>query len=108
MIREFAMSLSNRHHFRESNQMSEIEGIAQDTFMSLWEYDDYVIEYFNKKKKLAGFDGVIYMPDDLILDIDGKNDEQAKKIKFIMENAIKLKVPNKVDYESGPNWGTIK
>ena len=51
MIREFAMSLSNRHPFRESNQMSELEGIAQDTFMSLWEYDDYVIEFFNKKKK---------------------------------------------------------
>jgi len=25
-----------------------------------------------------------------------------------MENSIKLVIPNKVDYESGPNWGTIK
>ena len=25
----------------------------------------------------------------------------------IMENAVKLKVPNKVDYESGDNWGDI-
>ena len=33
---------------------------------------------------------------------------EAKKIKEIMENAIQLKVPNKVDYESGPNWGNIK
>jgi len=24
-----------------------------------------------------------------------------------MENAVKLKVPNKVDYESGNNWGDI-
>ena len=24
-----------------------------------------------------------------------------------MENAVKLKVPNKVDYESGDNWGDI-
>ena len=31
-----------------------------------------------------------------------------EKIKHIMENAIKLEVPNKVDYESGINWGTIK
>ena len=91
MIREFAMSLSNRHHFRESNQMSEIEGIAQDTFMSLCEYDDYVIEYFNKKKKLAGFDGLIYMPDELILDIDGKKVEQAKwKTNSLTELLIKL------------------
>ena len=26
----------------------------------------------------------------------------------IMENAVNLEVPNKVDYESGPNWGQIK
>ena len=26
----------------------------------------------------------------------------------IMENAVNLEVPNKVDYESGPNWGSIK
>jgi DNA polymerase I-like protein with 3'-5' exonuclease and polymerase domains len=25
-----------------------------------------------------------------------------------MENAVDLEVPNKVDYESGPNWGEIK
>ena len=31
-----------------------------------------------------------------------------KKIKDIMESAVDLEVPNKVDYESGPNWGTIK
>ena len=32
----------------------------------------------------------------------------ADKIKNIMESAVELEVPNKVDYESGPNWGTIK
>jgi DNA polymerase I-like protein with 3'-5' exonuclease and polymerase domains len=25
-----------------------------------------------------------------------------------MESAVQLEVPNKVDYESGPNWGSIK
>jgi len=25
-----------------------------------------------------------------------------------MESAVDLEVPNKVDYESGPNWGQIK
>ena len=29
----------------------------------------------------------------------------ADKIKDIMESAVELEVPNKVDYESGPNWG---
>jgi len=34
--------------------------------------------------------------------------ENADKIKEIMEHAVSLEVPNKVDYESGPNWGNIK
>ena len=35
-------------------------------------------------------------------------DHETELIKTTMENAIPLKVKNKVDYESGPNWGTIK
>ena len=42
------------------------------------------------------------------LDISIESPEHASKIKEIMENAVELKVPNKVDYESGPNWGSIK
>jgi DNA polymerase I-like protein with 3'-5' exonuclease and polymerase domains len=42
------------------------------------------------------------------LDISVESPEHAQKIKDIMESAVSLEVPNKVDYESGPNWGTIK
>jgi DNA polymerase I-like protein with 3'-5' exonuclease and polymerase domains len=42
------------------------------------------------------------------LDISVESPEHAQKIKNIMENAVDLEVPNKVDYESGPNWGQIK
>jgi len=42
------------------------------------------------------------------LDFSVESDAQADKIKHIMEHAVELKVPNKVDYESGPNWGEIK
>ena len=42
------------------------------------------------------------------LDISVVNSLEAAKIKDIMESAVELEVPNKVDYESGPNWGTIK
>jgi len=41
------------------------------------------------------------------LDISVESDEQAKKIIEIMENAVTLAVPNKVDYESGKTWGDI-
>jgi DNA polymerase I-like protein with 3'-5' exonuclease and polymerase domains len=42
------------------------------------------------------------------LDFSIQSKEQSDKIKEIMENAVDLKVPNKVDYESGPSWGEIK
>ena len=42
------------------------------------------------------------------LDISVRDDKQAKQIVKIMESAVGLEVPNKVDYESGKNWGEIK
>ena len=41
-------------------------------------------------------------------ELDISVDNNADKIKEIMESAVELEVPNKVEYESGPNWGTIK
>jgi len=48
----------------------------------------------------------IQIHDELCISVTDK--EQANKIKGIMREAIKLEIPNKVDYESGPNWGNIK
>ena len=42
------------------------------------------------------------------LDISVQNKDEVKKIKEIMESTVSLEVPNKVDYEEGDNWGTIK
>jgi len=42
------------------------------------------------------------------LDISVKDDKEAKQIVHIMESAVELEVPNKVDYEAGANWGTIE
>ena len=42
------------------------------------------------------------------LDISVESDKQAKRIIEIMESAVELEVPNRVDYESGENWGKIK
>ena len=41
------------------------------------------------------------------LDISIHSEDQSKKIIEIMENAVSLEVPNKVDYESGLTWGDI-
>ena len=42
------------------------------------------------------------------VDISVESDKQAEQIIEIMESAVELKVPNKVDYEHGKNWGEIK
>ena len=41
------------------------------------------------------------------LDISVESDKQAKRIIEVMESAVDLEIPNKVDYESGKNWGDI-
>jgi DNA polymerase I-like protein with 3'-5' exonuclease and polymerase domains len=42
------------------------------------------------------------------VDISVSSDKQAEDIIEIMESAVELKVPNKVDYEKGNSWGDIK
>ena len=42
------------------------------------------------------------------LDISVSSAAHAEKIIGIMEEAVKLQVPNKVDYEKGDSWGDIK
>ena len=42
------------------------------------------------------------------LDISVIDKKQSDRIIEIMEKAVTLKIPNKVDYESGDNWGEIK
>ena len=41
------------------------------------------------------------------LDLSIKDDKEANKVIEIMENAVTLEVPNKVDYEQGETWGDI-
>ena len=48
----------------------------------------------------------VQIHDELCISV--KDQEQADKIVEIMQDAVTLEVPNKVDYESGSNWGQIK
>tara|TARA_A100001515_G_scaffold49703_4_gene39295 strand:- start:30 stop:1892 length:1863 start_codon:yes stop_codon:yes gene_type:complete len=41
------------------------------------------------------------------LDLSVESESHAKKIIEIMESAVNLEVPNKVDYEKGKTWGDI-
>ena len=42
------------------------------------------------------------------LDISVSGPEESERIIRIMEEAVQLQVPNKVDYEKGVNWGDIQ
>jgi len=53
----------------------------------------------------AGIIPMIQIHDEL--NISFKNEKQADEIKEIMEQAVPLKVPNKVDFEDGECWGDI-
>ena len=56
--------------------------------------------------KEAGMTPMIQLHDEL--NISFENDKQADNVKEIMETAVPLKVPNKVDFEDGECWGDIE
>ena len=79
MIKEYAFGLANRHHFGDTSDVSKYAGMSQDTFLSLWDYDNHVLDYVKAKGTLSGYDGILYMPDEFILDVDGTNPENARQ-----------------------------
>ena len=80
MIKEMAFSISNRGHFVDASQVPTWYGTNKDTFMSLYDYDDYVKSYVKREGKLSGFDGKIYIPSEFLLDVDGKTVDEAKQL----------------------------
>jgi hypothetical protein len=71
--------------------------------MSLWDYDDEVVEHVKTKKTLSGYRGKLYMPDEFIFDVDGANIKQAKELTFALLNLLEdaqISIPVQV-YFSG-------
>ena len=77
MIKEFAQSLGNRGHFLEEEKVFKMRG-GRDKFMSLFCYDDNVKQYFKEKNKIAGYNGLLYLSKEHILDVDGETFSEAK------------------------------
>jgi len=73
MIKEFAFGLAQRHYFQDSSEVCNWMNIDKDTYMSLYEFDDSIKDFYAKKHTLSGFDGLVYIPDEFILDVDGKD-----------------------------------
>ena len=101
MFKEFALGVSNRHNFQAIDKIGDWMGTDSDTFMSLYDYDEYVVEFYAKNKSLSGYDGLIYMPDEFILDVDGDSVwEAAQKTAALLIRLEELFVPYYV-YFSG-------
>ena len=57
----------------------------------------------------AGIIPMLQIHDELAVSVEKENlKEKTKQIKKIMEECVKLEVPNKVDVAIGNNWGTCK
>ena len=91
-LREHGPGIKRAYTYKALNKL--IQGSAADmTKKSMLElYKEGIIPH-------------IQIHDELDLSIRGE--DEVKKIIEIMENAVTLEVPNKVDYEFGANWGDI-
>ena len=54
----------------------------------------------------AGFRLLLQVHDEIAISVDGRND--ADHASRIMQEAITLEVPSRVDVEIGPSWGEAK
>jgi len=67
---------------------------------------------YQMKQAMINADAAGLMPPlqihDELCDTTDDGDPDGTLLKEIMENSIKLSVPNKVDLEIGPSWGEAK
>ena len=62
-----------------------------------------IYEYFRKRKLKSKL--VLQIHDELLFDVYPEEEEEIREnVKKLMENAIKLKVPVKVEVKKGPNY----
>ena len=78
-------------------------------FQALWKVSKSL--YRNQAKSFLHKRGItphIQIHDELDISRPIGEEDNSKDIIQVMEKAVDLQIPNKVDYESGPNWGSIK
>ena len=90
-LREYGPGIKRAYTYKALNKL--IQGSAADmTKKAMLDlYKENIIPH-------------IQIHDELDISIEG---DQFKKIIEIMENAVRLETPNRVDYEFGENWGNI-
>lgn len=95
MIREYAQSLSNRGNFLDELEVFKIKG-GRDKFMSLFCYDNDARTYVSENRKIAGYNGIVYLAKEHVLDVDGETFIEGRDATAdLIELLIDLNVPYK-------------
>jgi DNA polymerase-1 len=94
---------SNRVQRQNSERMAlntPIQGSAADLIkVAMIEVDKRLLEKFPEAKM------IIQVHDELVFDVPGSQaDKVGELVRSVMENAVELKVPVKVDLSQGGNW----
>ena len=92
-LREHGPGIKRAYTYKALNKL--IQGSAADMTKKA------MVELYKK-----GIVPHIQIHDELCLSV--KDEKKASMIKETMEKAIKLVIPNKVNYKKGKNWGTIR
>ena len=97
MIREFAFGLGRRHYFEDSSNMVKWMDLHSDTYMSLYEYDDDVKDYYAKTTKT----------EDDIKDVKHEHEKQIRKklTNYRKENKLSIRALAEI---FGLNVSTIR
>jgi hypothetical protein len=108
MIKEFAFGLAQRHYFQDASDVCNWMNIDKDTYMSLYDFDDSITDYFSQNNTLSGFNGLVYIPDEFILDVDGKDkddlDNARKKTIGLTMLLNDLEIPHKLYYSGNKGF----
>jgi len=88
MIKEVAFGVSNRGNFQSKEEIFDLQGTDTDLFVSLYDYDETVVDYYAKKGSLSGYDGDIFMPTEFILDVDGSSIRDARDKLMGLSNVL--------------------
>ncbi len=84
-----------------------INAIIQSTASDIIKKSMINIDLFLKNKKIDA-KLIMQIHDELIFEIqEEKKNSISHKIKYLMENCVKLRVPLKVSIKTGKNWGNI-
>ena len=90
---EYGAGIKRAYTYKALNKL--IQGSAADMIKKA------MLDLYNE-----GIIPLIQIHDELNISI--KDEDEADKVIEIMQNAVNLEVPNKVDYETGKHWGEIE